>query len=347
MARKSVFPETKQETIDQLRLYNRSQNVEKRISFRSQIILDWKEGLTYKESTKKNNTTEMTIRKWRKRFKEEGLDGLKDKPRPGQPILIDQETRTRIIHLACTKPDDGRQRYSQAEIAEMTGVSQSRVCDILKSQDLKPHKTEYWCGKSPDPDFEAKMINIIGLYLNPPENALVLCVDEKTQIQALDRTQPELPIRQGTPRRLTNRYKRNGTANLVAALAVHDGEITARDIPKNDAENFLKFLKVIDRKYTNVEIHLILDNLSIHKSKKVKEWLNKKRKFHTHFTPTYSSWLNQIETWFSILTNDVLKDAVWGSKKELVDQLITYIKYYNENRAKPFNWTYGKDKIKY
>ncbi len=212
---------------------------------------------------------------------------------------------------------------------------------------LKPHKVEYWCGKSTDPEFEQKMLNIVGLYMNPPDNALVLCVDEKTQIQALDRTQPELPLATGNPKRLTFTYKRHGTASLIAALAVHHGEVLAQPIKKNNAETFLKFLRKLDRTYRNKKLHIIVDNLSVHKNKKVKDWLSHKRKITMHFTPTYSSWLNQVEIWFNILTKDVLKDAVWHSKKQLVDQLVEYIDTYNRTRAKPFNWTYeGKKNIK-
>lgn len=152
-----------------------------------------------------------------------------------------------MIHLACQRTDSGTQRYSQQEIAKLCGMSQSWVSEILRKSDLKPHKTDYWCGKSPDPHFEEKMIEIVGLYLNPPEKALVLSIDEKTQIQALDRTQPELPLQAGRPRRLTTTCKRNGTVNLIAALAVHTGEVTARQIDRNNAENFLKFLKYLDR----------------------------------------------------------------------------------------------------
>ena len=147
-------------------------------------------------------------------------------------------------------------------------------------------------------------------------------------------------MRAGSPRRLTNTYKRNGTVNLVAALAVHSGEVTARTIPRNNAKNFLSFLKLLNRKYTNVQLHIIVDNLSIHKDKTVKEWLSKRRKMTIHYTPTYSSWLNQIEIWFNILTREVLKDAVWTSKQQLIVELMKYLEYYNENRAKPFQWTY-------
>ncbi len=175
-------------------------------------------------------------------------------------------------------------------------------------------------------------------------NALVLCVDEKTQIQALDRTQPLLPLSSGKPKRLTSTYKRNGTTSLIAALAVHQGEVLAQPIEKNNAERFLKFLKKLHRTYRNKKLHIIVDNLSVHKHKSIKEWVEKKRRITMHFTPTYSSWLNQVEIWFNILTKDVLKNAVWQSKKQLVSQLIEYIDTYNKTRVKPFNWTYDGKK---
>lgn len=343
MAQKLTLPAITEETKNHLLTYARSQKIEKRLSIRAQIILDWIEELTYKDSADKNNVTEMAIAKWRKRFHKKGIEGLKDSPRSGKPISISEELKNKVIHLACSKPEDGRRRYSQESIAKITGISQSKVSQILLNHKLKPHKTQYWCGKSPDPEFEKKMIEIVGLYLNPPENALVLSVDEKTQIQALDRTQPVLPLKEGKIRKLTNTYKRHGVVNLISALAVHSGEVTAENIYRNNTENFLKFLRKIDRKYRNVKIHIILDNLSVHKNKQVQEWLSRKRKFQFHYTPTYSSWLNQIEIWFSILTRDVLKDSVWKSNKELVDELMRYIKYYNEEKAKPFHWTYGKE----
>lgn len=345
MARKSTPSQIIEGTKGRLLAYANSHTIEKRMAFRAQIILDWIDGLTHEQSSEHNNTSQKTINKWRGRFKKDGLEGLKDKQRSGRNSRITEETRKMVVHYACSSPEDGRCRRPQQEVAELAGISQSKVSDILREEKLQPHKTQYWCGKSPDPHFQEKMVDIVGLYLDPPDNALVLAVDEKTQIQALDRTQPELPLRKGDVRRLTNTYKRNGTANLMASLAVHSGEITAREVPRNNSDNFLKFLRVLDRKYRNVQIHLIMDNLSMHKSKKVKKWLSKKRKFHVHYTPTYSSWLNQIEIWFSILTRDVLKDAVWHSKKQLIDTLMQYIKTYNETKRKPFEWTYGKDKL--
>lgn len=337
-----TLPDITDEVKRQLITWVRSHKVEHRLRLRARLILDWVDGETYAVSRAKNEVTDATIAKWRGRFAARGLDGLGDAPRPGQPVRYGEADRNRVIHLACQRTESGTARYSQHEIAEQCGMSQSLVSDILRASDLKPHKTEYWCGKSPDPHFEQKMIDIVGLYLDPPENALVLSVDEKTQIQALDRTQPELPLRVGNPRRLTNTYKRNGTVNLVAALAVHTGEVTARQVDRNNSENFLKFLKHLDRTYRHVQIHIVLDNLSVHKNKKINEWLAHKRKFHVHFTPTYASWLNQIEIWFSILTRDILKDGVWHSKQQLVDQLMSYIKTYNEDKAHPFKWTYGE-----
>ncbi|MDR8394684.1 IS630 family transposase [Aliifodinibius sp. S!AR15-10] len=340
---KLTFPDLSQQVKDQLLTYGRSHKVERRLNLRAQIILDWKNGLTYRASSEKHGVGENVIGKWRKRFASEGLAGLADARRSGRPAQFTEADRNKVIHLACQRTESDTQRYSQHEIADMCGMSQSWVSEILRGADLKPHKTEYWCGRSPDPEFESKMIDIIGLYLNPPENALVLSVDEKTQIQALDRTQPELPLRKGNPRRVTNTYKRNGTVNLMAALAVQTGEVTARQADRNNSENFLKFLKHLDRKYRNVQIHIIMDNLSTHKNKQVTQWLDKKRKFHVHFTPTYASWLNQIEIWFSIMSRKILKDGVWHSRQQLVDQLMSYIKDYNQKNAKPFNWTYGKE----
>ncbi|MEX2567787.1 MAG: IS630 family transposase [Cyclobacteriaceae bacterium] len=286
------------------------------------------------------------VNKWRSRFRKYRLDRLKDAPRSGKQKVITPEQKATVISLACSKPEGGYTNWSQKRIADKVGISQTKVFQILKNADLKPHKVDYWCGKSTDPDFQEKMLNIVGLYMNPPENALVICVDEKTQIQALDRTQPMLPLRTGNPKKLTSTYKRNGTVSLVAALSVHTGEVVARNIKSNNAENFLSFLKSLDRRYRNRKLHIIVDNYSAHKHKDVKKWLEKKRKIQIHYTPTYSSWLNQVEIWFNILTRDVVKGGIWKSSKQLKDQLMEYVKTYNETRAKPFSWTYTGDPLK-
>lgn len=325
---------------------SRSLKMENRYVQRSRIILLSLEGQNMNSIIKATQMSRPAINKWRQRFRVKGMDGLMDAPRSGKPSVISAEQKATVIQKACEKPTGGYTNWSQQRIGKEVGISQTKVHQILKQADLKPHKIDYWCGKSPDPEFEAKMINIVGLYMNPPENALVLCVDEKTQIQALDRTQPVLPLKEKAPKRMTATYKRNGTVSLIAALAVHSGEITAQTMVSNNAENFLGFLKKLDRAYRHKTLHIIVDNLAIHKNQKVKEWLQGKRKVKLHFTPTYSSWLNQVEMWFNILSKDVLKGGVWKSTQQLSAQMLQYIDTYNKTRAKPFAWTYTGDVLK-
>jgi len=324
-----------------LLLRSRSHKLGKRDVLRAQIILACDEGKSYDDIQQMLNISRPVINKWKGRYKKYGLVGLKDQPRSGKPAIYNEADKARVIQLACSAPGEGYTNWSQRRIASKLGMSQTKVHQILANHDLKPHKVEYWCGKSTDPEFEEKMLNVIGLYMNPSQKAIVLSVDEKTQIQALDRSQPELPLRSGSPKRQTATYKRNGTVSLIAALAVHQGEITAETIEKNNHENFLKFLKKLYRKYPKKDLHIIADNLNVHKHQKVKEWVDSKKRLTLHFTPTYSSWLNQIEIWFNILTKDVLKGGIWHSKKQLVDQILEYIDTYNKTRAMPFEWTYN------
>ena len=323
---------------------SRAHSAGHRAVVRSKIILMLNDGFSYDSIKDELKIGREAIAKWKKRFLESGLDGLKDAPRPGKTPIYNEADKARVVQKACSKPEGGYSTWTQRRIAKELGMSQSTVHNVLKSHDLKPHKVEYWCGKSTDPEFEEKMLNVVGLYMNPPENALVLSVDEKTQIQALDRSQPELPLRSGNPKRLTATYKRHGTVSLIAALSVHDGEITANTIEKNNSQNFLKFLKKIYRKYPKKHLHVIADNLNVHKHKDVKKWIDSKQRMTIHFTPTYSSWLNQIEIWFNILSKDVLKGAVWHSKGQLAKQIVQYIDTYNKDRAKPFEWTYDGKK---
>lgn len=340
MARPSAQINLSKEEQMELELILRSKKAESRMKERARIIMLWHEGKSYDQTTAICNIHREAIAKWRKRFHSLGLEGLLDAPRSGAPKRIKESQKNKVIQLACSKPNGGYSNWSQQRIGKQTGMSQSKVHKILKEHDLKPHKVNYWCGKSTDPEFESKMLNIVGLYMNPPENAVVLCVDEKTQIQALDRTQPELPLRMGNPKRLTTTYKRNGVVNLIASLAVHQGEVIAKTMESNSAGNFLSFIKKLSGVYPKKELHIIADNLAVHKHQSVKQWIEKNKRVHLHHTPTYSSWLNQVEIWFNILSKDVLKGAVWHSKKQLADQLIEYIRTYNKERAKPFKWTY-------
>jgi transposase len=340
MARPALPLKLSQEEKVQLEQILRSKTVESRIKERARIIIMWSQGKSYNETLAICNIHREAIAKWRKRFHSLRLEGLHDALRSGAPKQIKESQKNKVIQLVCSKSKKGYSNWSQKRIGQQVGISQSKVHKILKEHDLKPHKVEYWCGKSTDPEFEAKMLNIVGLYMNPPENAVVLCVDEKTQIQALDRTQPELPLRSGNPKRLTATYKRNGVVNLIASLAVHQGEVIAKTMESNNAENFLSFLKQLAKIYPAKQLHIIADNLAVHKHETIKKWIEKNKRIHLHHTPTYSSWLNQVEIWFNILSKDVLKGAVWHSKKQLVKQLMEYIKTYNAERAKPFQWTY-------
>ena len=340
MARIAREINASEDELSQLKVMERSLKLEKRYSDRARVILLSLEKKTLDEIAVAVGLSRIAVNQWRKRFREMGLEGLRDLPRSGKPAKITPEQKALVIKTACEKPEEGYTNWSHARIGEKVGISRSRVQQILKQADLKPHKTEYWCGKSSDPEFESKMIDIVGLYMNPPENAMVICVDEKTQMQALDRTQPELPMKAGLPRRQTATYKRHGTVSLIAALAVHSGEITGQTMKSNNADNFLKFLRKLDRTYRHKTLHVIVDNLSVHKDKTVKAWLAGKRKIKLHFTPTYSSWLNQIEIWFNMLSRDVLKGGIWNSSEQLAAQIIEYIDTYNKTRAAPFNWTY-------
>jgi len=313
---------------------------ERRMAERAQVILLSAQGLRVSEVSRKSGLSPQNCSKWRKRFVAQRLEGLKDLPRSGRPQTLSAQTRLDVVAMATSQPTDGTTQWSTRRLARKIGIGATSVHQILNEGKLKPHKTEYWCGRSPDPEFEAKQAAILGLYLDPPTNALVLCVDEKSQLQALDRTQPELPLRAGNPRRLTATYKRHGTTCLLAALAVHTGEVSGRCVDKNDHVAFLSFLKHLYRKYPRKKLHVILDNLSVHKHHKVKEWVKARRRLTLHFTPTYSSWLNQVEIWFHILSKDVVRGGVWRSKKALVSQIMAYIDTYSRERAHPFRWTY-------
>ncbi len=340
MAKKSVTYELSSEEESTLRMWVGGHKTQQRYSRRAQVILLSAKGMTLKEIIGGSGLSETNCLKWRKRFLVDRLDGLKDKQRKGRPPSITPWQRAQVMRLACERPFNGANAWSMRELARVTGLGSTTVHRILNDATLKPHKIHHWCGKSPDPEFEPKEAAIVGLYLAPPDNALILSIDEKSQIQALDRTQPELPLRPGSPRRLTATYTRHGTTCLLAALSVHEGTIEGRCVDRNTHEEFLHFLKALYRKHPGKHLHVILDNLSAHKHKDVLAWASKRRRLTLHFTPTYASWLNQVEIWFHIFSRDVVKGGVWHSKKELVDQIMFYIKRYNRDRAHPFTWTY-------
>lgn len=340
MAGKSVKFELTAEQESTLKMWVGSHRTEQRYSRRAQVILLSADDLTLEQISQRSGLNRTNCLKWRKRFLEEGLNGLKDRPRKGRPRTITPWQRAQVIRLACEKPFTGANAWSRRELARVTGLGSTTVHRILDEASLKPHKIHHWCGKSPDPEFEPKQAVILGLYIDPPDNALVISVDEKSQIQALDRTQPELPLKSGNPKRQTATYTRHGTTCLLAALAVHHGTVTGKCVDRNNRHELLAFLKKLYRDNPRKHLHIIADNLPLHKHPDVMDWVSRRRRLTLHFTPTYASWLNQIEIWFNIFTRDVIKGGVWHSKKDLVDQIMFYIRRYNRDRAHPFSWTY-------
>lgn len=321
----------------------RSRTLPQKVVLRAKIILMASEGKSNSVIAKTLNVSRPTVIHWRTNFVKSGLDGLEDVQKPGRPPVIPENTIKDIISFAMVKPENAT-HWSTRTMAKEKKVSHMTVQRIWKKVHLQPHRTETF-KYSTDPDLIPKTIDIIGLYLNPPDNALVLSADEKSQIQALDRTQPLLPLRPGQVERHTHDYVRHGTTCLFAALEIASGKVIAECHPRHRHNEFLKFLKLID-KQTPLEkdIHLIIDNYSTHKHQKVKNWLKRHSRIHFHFTPTGSSWLNQIETWFSILTNKRIRRGIFKSVKELIDAIKHYIEVNNSN-PKPFVWTKTANEI--
>ncbi len=285
-----------------------------------------------------------TTRKWRKRFVSARLEGLHDEPRPGAPRTIDDDDVETVIVKTLEETPSDATHWSTRSMAKATGMSQSAVSRIWRAFGLKPHLVDTF-KLSPDPLFVEKVRDIVGLYLNPPEGALVLCVDEKTQVQALDRTSPVLPLRPGLPERRTHDYVRHGTTNLYAALDVASGQVIADMTDRHRAQEFRRFLNLINRSVPeHLEVHLVVDNVSTHKTPEIKRWLVRHPRFHLHFTPTYSSWINLVERWFAELTTKWLRRGTHRSTKELEASINDWIGHWNEE-PKPFVWHKSADEI--
>ena len=310
---------------DTLERWARRHTSAQALALRCRIVLAYAEGGSDVEVAARLGLYRGTVGRWRRRFIERRLDGLHDEPRPGAPRSIsDRDVERVIVKTLETKPTDAT-HWSTRAMAAATGMSQSAVSRIWRAFGLKPHLVDTF-KLSPDPLFIEKIRDIVGLYLNPPDAAVVLCVDEKSQIQALDRTAPVLPLLPGVPERRTHDYVRHGTANLYAALNVASGQVITNLTARHRAEEFRRFLNLIDRSVpADLDVHVIVDNSSTHKTPTIQRWLLRHPRFTLHFTPTYSSWLNLVERWFAELTDKWLRRATHRSTRELVASIRTWI----------------------
>lgn len=314
------------------------------LALRCRIVLACAAGGSNVEIAAALGVDRKTVGKWRARFVASGLDGLHDEPRPGAPRSIsDDDVEAVIVKTLEETPTDAT-HWSTRSMAKATGMSQSAISRIWRAFGLKPHLTETF-KLSPDPLFVEKVRDIVGLYVNPPEGALVLCVDEKSQIQALDRTQPVLPLRPGLPERRTHDYVRHGTTNLYAALDVASGMVLTDLTERHRAQEFRRFLNLINRTVpAELDVHLVVDNSSTHKTPEIHRWLVRHPRFTLHFTPTYSSWLNLVERWFAELTSKWLRRGTHRSTKELETAITAWVDRWNVD-PKPFVWHKSADEI--
>jgi len=314
------------------------------LAMRCRIVLACADGGHVYEVAERLGLDEHTVGKWRRRFLADRLDGLHDEPRPGTPRTIsDDEVEAVIVKTLEETPVDAT-HWSTRSMAKATGMSQSAVSRIWRAFGLKPHLVDTF-KLSPDPLFVDKVRDIVGLYINPPDGALVLCVDEKTQVQALDRTAPVLPLRPGLPERRTHDYERHGTTNLYAALDVASGHVIADMSERHRAEEFRRFLNLINRSVPDeLDVHLVVDNVSTHKTPEIKRWLLRHPRFTLHFTPTYSSWINLIERWFAELTTKWLRRGTHRSTKELEASIAHWVDQWNED-PKPYDCHKSADDI--
>jgi transposase len=310
-----------------------------RLAERSRIVLLAAEGKENKAIAAELGLAEITVGKWRRRFAAAGIAGIRaDAPRSGRPATQREALAVKIVEMTTRQKPKDATHWSVRSLAKAAGASRAMVNRVWRANGLKPHLVRTF-KVSNDKRFVEKLVDVVGLYLNPPEHALVLCADEKSQIQALDRTQPTLPLKRGRCGTLTHDYKRNGTTTLFAALDMAEGHVIGTCMKRHRHQEWLRFLDLIDRETpAGLELHLIVDNYSTHKHPKVQRWLARHPRFHIHFTPTSSSWLNLVERWFRDLTDKRIRRGVFRSVDELIAAIESYLQAHNEN-PKPFVWT--------
>lgn len=314
------------------------------LALRARIVLACAQSATNVGVAKQLGITSSTVGKWRRRFISHRAEGLLDEPRPGAPRKISDEDVERVITLTLESTPSNATHWSTRSMAKATGMNQTAISRIWRAFALQPHRSETF-KLSSDPLFIEKVRDIVGLYLDPPEKAVVLCVDEKSQIQALDRTQPLLPLRPGQLERRSHDYRRHGTTSLFAALNTATGEVFGQCYRRHRSIEFRKFLDRIDKNVpAQFDVHIICDNYSTHKTALIHRWLLKRPRFQLHFTPTSASWINLVERWFAELTNKQIKRGSHKSTKKLEETILSYIDGYNRD-SKPFVWTKTADEI--
>lgn len=318
--------------------------VNRSLAFRSCLVLACADGTAASAVARRFRTTNATVGKWRRRFIDRRLDGLYDEPRVGAPRTISDEDVEAVLVKTLETTPSGETHWSTRTMAANAGMSHTTIGRIWRTFGLKPHVIESF-KISPDPQLIEKIRDVVGLYMNPPTNAVVFSFDEKSQIQALERAQPILPMDLGQPERRTHNYIRNGTLDLFAALNVATGDVLARCKPQHRAQDFVAFLRQIDASVEpELEVHLVLDNLSTHRAPVVHRWLLRHPRFHLHFTPTYASWLNLVERFFGLLTEKALRRGSHTSVPQLRAAILAYVAAHNE-KGKPFKWTKTADEI--
>jgi transposase len=328
-----------------LEAWSRRRKTSQALAQRSRIILACADGGTNSAVAAELDVSRDMVSKWRSRFLASRLEGLTDEPRPGRPRTIGDEQVEAVVTATLEQaPPNGDTHWSTRSMARSAGLNQTAVSRIWRAFGLKPHLVQTW-KLSSDPQFIEKVRDVVGLYMAPPENALVLCVDEKSQIQALDRTAPCLPMLPTTPARMTHDYVRNGTTSLFAAFDLASGSVIAQPYRRHRHQEFLRFLKLIDAAVPrDLDLHLVLDNYATHKTPVIKDWLLKHPRFHLHFTPTSSSWLNLVERWFAELTNRKLRRSAHRSVTDLENDIRKWINEWNKD-PRPFIWTKTADEI--
>ncbi len=329
---------------EQLVRWARRRKSSQALALRSRIVLACAEGLSNKEVAEGVGVSQPTVGKWRSRFVALRLDGLGDDPRPGRPPSITAEEVEDVVVATLESTPRNATHWSRSSMAARSGLSKSTIGRIWRAFELKPHRTEGF-KVSNDPLFVDKVFDVIGLYLNPPDAAVVLCVDEKSQVQALARSQPAFPMMPGMPEKRTHDYVRHGTTSLFAAFNTVDGTVISSMHRRHRTIEFRKFLTKIDTEVPDgLDVHLVCDNYGTHKSPAIITWLAAHPRFHVHYTPTYSSWINQVERWFAYLTDDLLRRSDHRSVQALEKDIRTWVTAWNEN-PKPFIWTKTAEQI--